>query len=199
MVRGPGRSRKEKATLGGHRAGPGVRGWWGGLSHGSGGAPTPQEGEGGAGGGSSLWDTKRTSPTYSSALDEGTPGTPSREGVGGNRERRVGGVFPPGSLCLVPEGPAPPAALWPHVPGVPMPLGSPLPPGESCVPGGSPSPLIHPPGLGGRGGCASPLQPGQNLINTGGGLQFRGLAWTGTRLRGAGGCPPQGGLGVGGP
>uniref|UniRef100_A0A8C5J303 Uncharacterized protein n=1 Tax=Junco hyemalis TaxID=40217 RepID=A0A8C5J303_JUNHY len=68
-------------------------------------------------------------------------------------------------------------------------LGEPPAPGESCVPGGAPA-LSSPPD-GGPGGGASPLQLGQNLINTGG-AAVRGLARAGTP---SGGPGPRGALG----
>lgn len=127
-----------------------------------------------------------------------TQDPPAEKGSGESR-REWGVCSPLGSLCLVPEGPAPPPVLWPHVLGAPMPLGSPLPPGESCVPGGAQALSSPSWGWGARGCCASPPQPGQNLINTGGGAAVQGgLAWAGTRLRGAWGCPPSGGSGESG-
>ncbi|XP_056339544.1 acid-sensing ion channel 3 isoform X1 [Oenanthe melanoleuca] len=74
------------------------------------GVPAAQEGGGGAGG-SSLWDTERASPG-TAAPGNGTSATP--RGGSGEQGEGKGGCPPPGSLCLVPEGPAPPPALWPH-------------------------------------------------------------------------------------
>lgn len=127
-----------------------------------------------------------------------TQDPPEEKGSGGSRGRDWGVHSPLGSLCLVPEGPAPPPALWPHVLGAPMPLGSPLPPGESCVPGGSTSPLIHPLGLGGLRGLRQPPAARAEPNKYWGGLQFRGAGMGWHLAAGAGGCPPSGGSGESG-
>uniref|UniRef100_A0A8C5J2V0 ASI1C protein n=1 Tax=Junco hyemalis TaxID=40217 RepID=A0A8C5J2V0_JUNHY len=89
-------------------------------------------------------------------------------------------VSPPGLPLRGPCGP---------ISGGSRALGEPPAPGESCVPGGAPA-LSSPPD-GGPGGGASPLQLGQNLINTGG-AAVRGLARAGTP---SGGPGPRGALG----